>query len=214
MPTGNIKEPPEFSDTCIACNRCVSICPGLAITLVNRDYDSTGETALVLIPWEMPQGTIKQGMEVVTSGLGGDIIGKAKVVAIRSSNWQNLRSLVALEVPSEEADFVAGIRIANVDEGRDVKEIDINNDDTIICRCERVTRKEIVDRIRGGARDFNAVKAATRICMGECGGKTCKQLIWQIFRQEGIEVSEVKGHKERPFVQEVHITAFLGGDSK
>jgi NADPH-dependent 2,4-dienoyl-CoA reductase/sulfur reductase-like enzyme/ferredoxin len=212
MPTGKITEPPEFSDTCIACNRCISICPGLAITLVDRGYDASGETALVLVPWEMPEGTIRQGMDVTTSGFKGDVVGRGRVVAIRSSHWQNRRSLVALEVPASEADDVAGIRIAKTTKGQDVQGLDMDADDTIICRCERVTRKEIVDRIRAGARDFNAVKAATRICMGECGGKTCKQLIWQIFRQEGIELSEVTGHRERPFVQEVHISAFLGDD--
>jgi bacterioferritin-associated ferredoxin len=177
-------------------------------------YDDSGQSALVHVPWEMQEGTIKQGTDVTTTGFKGETIGTGRVVAIRSSAWQNLRSLVALEVPAKEVDLVAGIRICNIVEGEDVKALETIDDDIIICRCERVTKKEIVDRIRAGTRDFNAVKAATRICMGECGGKTCKQLIWQIFRQEGIELSDVTEHKERPFAQEVHISSFLGGDEK
>jgi NADPH-dependent 2,4-dienoyl-CoA reductase/sulfur reductase-like enzyme/Fe-S-cluster-containing hydrogenase component 2 len=212
MPSGKITHLPDFSNRCVGCARCVSICPGLAITLVDHTYDKAGELTLVSIPWEMPKKTIRPGMEVKTSGFEGNEIGVGKVIAIRSSKWQNLRSIVAIEVPSHEADLVAGIKLFEPVLGQDVKEPTINDDDIIICRCERVTKKEIRDRIRAGARDFNAIKAATRICMGECGGKTCSQLILQIFREEGIELEEIEAHIERPFVQEVNLSTFLGGD--
>jgi bacterioferritin-associated ferredoxin len=214
MIQGKITETPGYSGECIMCGKCLSSCPGLAITLVDLGYDDTGSTALVMVPWEMPKSMIKQGMEVTTSGFEGEVIGKGKVIAIKNSNWQNLRSLVALEVPKEKADLVAGIRLFNTVEGEDVKDLVKADDDIIICRCERVTKKEIKERIRAGARDFNAIKAATRICMGECGGKTCTQLIWQIFREEGIDLKEVEAHIERAFVSEVHLSAFLGGDKK
>jgi Fe-S-cluster-containing hydrogenase component 2/bacterioferritin-associated ferredoxin len=214
MPSGKITQPPDFKNQCVGCARCVAICPGLAITLVDHCYDDTGKTALVTVPWEMPSGTISAGMEITTSGFSGDVIGKGKVIAIKSSKWQNLRSVVALEVPSKEADSVAGIRLYEPMEGKELLELTMDDDNIIICRCERVTKKEIRDRIRTGARDFNAIKAATRICMGECGGKTCTQLIWQIFSEEGLDLKEIEAHIGRPFVQEVFLSSFLGGDDK
>ena len=227
MPTGKIIEPSIFSGKCIGCGRCVAVCPGLAITLVDKEYDETKKDALVIVPWELPGGLIEQGMEVTTSGFEGEIIGKGKVIAIKASEWQDRRSLVALEVPWNEADLVAGLRIFNIeeggmgmkdegrrtrDEGDNLEGEDIGvDDDVIVCRCERVTKGEIRERIREGARDFNALKAVTRIGMGECGGKTCIPLIWRIFMEEGIDPKDVKEHIERPFTQEVPVKAFLRG---
>ncbi|RYF37900.1 MAG: FAD/NAD(P)-binding oxidoreductase, partial [Comamonadaceae bacterium] len=45
--------------------------------------------------------------------------------------------------------------------------------DTIVCRCEDVTRAEIDDAARCGARDMNQLKAWTRCGMGPCQGRTC-----------------------------------------
>ena len=45
--------------------------------------------------------------------------------------------------------------------------------DTIVCRCEDVTRAEIDAAARDGARDMNQLKAWTRCGMGPCQGRTC-----------------------------------------
>ena len=86
------------------------------------------------------------------------------------------------------------------------------SDDTIVCRCERITRKEIVDYIRtSGTKDFNALKAAIRVGIGPCGGKTCNDLVMRIFYQELGRDAEVQKHIERPLFQEVPLKAFLSG---
>ena len=59
-------------------------------------------------------------------------------------------------------------------------------DDTIVCRCERVTAGEIRKLIREGVRDINEIKAVTRAGMGSCGAKTCTPLIHRLFREEGV----------------------------
>ena len=211
-----IKEPtmmgrPKFEGDCLGCTRCVSICPGLAITLVDKRYDKSKKTARVVIPWEMPEGTIKIGQIVTTAGFEDEIIGKGKVIAIKKSKWQNKRSLVSLEVPYKDADKVAGIRIKNLNVKKKAKNVKKTDDDEIIiCRCERVTKKEIVDYIKKtGTRDVNAVKAALRVGMGPCGGKTCTELIMRIFRELGIEIKDIEPHSIRPFTQEVPMKAFL-----
>jgi len=211
-----IKEPtmmgrPQFDGDCLGCTRCVSICPGLAITLVDKRYDKSKKTARVVVPWEMPEGTIKIGQQVTTTGVEGEIIGEGKVISMKKSKWQNKRVLVSLEVPFNEADNVAGIRIREPlgkETATAVKAVD--DGEVIICRCERVTKKEIAEYIKKtGTRDINAVKAGLRVGMGPCGGKTCTELIMRIFRELGIDLKDVEPPVERPFTQEVPIKAFL-----
>jgi len=211
-----IKEPtimgiPQFEGNCLGCTRCVSICPGLAITIVDKRYDKSKKTARIVVPWEMPEGTIKIGQKVTTAGMEGENIGKGIVIAMKQSKWQNKRTLVSLEVPFKHADSVAGIKIKDTkDKNKTGKVKKLDDDEIIICRCERVTKKEIVDYIKKtGTRDINAVKAALRVGMGPCGGKTCTELIMRIFRELGIEPKEVEPHNIRPFTQEVPMKAFL-----
>lgn len=45
--------------------------------------------------------------------------------------------------------------------------------DTVVCRCEDVTRAEIDAAAREGATDMNQLKAWTRCGMGPCQGRTC-----------------------------------------
>lgn len=45
--------------------------------------------------------------------------------------------------------------------------------DTVVCRCEDVTRAEIEDAVARGADDVNQLKAWTRCGMGPCQGRMC-----------------------------------------
>ena len=203
---------PQFEGDCLGCCRCVSICPGLAITLVDKGYDKTKKTARVIIPWELPDGAIKLGQKVTTTGMEGEIIGKGNVIAIKESEWQDRRRLVSLEVPYSKVDLVAGIRLKKPQKKKTKsKTIKTPSDEeVVICRCERVTKKEIVDYIKKtGTRDINAVKAALRVGMGPCGGKTCTELVIRIFRELGIDIKDVEPPVDRPFTQEVPLNAFL-----
>ena len=69
----------------------------------------------------------------------------------------------------------------------------MNAKDHIICRCEEVTLEEVLDAIRRGARDVDAVKRMTRAGMGLCQGKTCGRIVAAIIAREiGCPVCEVK----------------------
>lgn len=46
-------------------------------------------------------------------------------------------------------------------------------EDTLVCRCEEVTRGEIEAALAGGAHDVNQVKSWTRCGMGPCQGRFC-----------------------------------------
>lgn len=52
--------------------------------------------------------------------------------------------------------------------------------ETIVCRCEDVTRGEIEHAIDDGAMEVNQVKAWTRCGMGPCQGRSCADVIGEI----------------------------------
>ena len=62
--------------------------------------------------------------------------------------------------------------------------LDIITDDTVVCRCEEVTMKDIRSAVAEGAGDVNDIKRRTRLGMGHCQGRFCGQvineLIWRL----------------------------------
>ena len=83
-------------------------------------------------------------------------------------------------------------------------------DDAVICRCERVTAGEIRAAIREGVRDMNQLKALIRAGMGACGAKTCRPMIWRLFKEEGIDLGEVTDRVDRPLFVEVPLGVLAG----
>jgi NAD(P)H-nitrite reductase large subunit len=71
--------------------------------------------------------------------------------------------------------------------------------DTIICRCEEVTRAEINEAVRMGADTLDAVKALTRCGMGNCQGRVCGSLAAALVaRETGRTLAEVGQFRVRP----------------
>ena len=60
----------------------------------------------------------------------------------------------------------------------------MSDDAMIICRCEEITRGDVLAALRAGATDVDAVKRMTRAGMGLCQGKTCGRLVTQIIARE------------------------------
>lgn len=55
--------------------------------------------------------------------------------------------------------------------------------DIIICRCEEITKDEILAAIADGATSVKGVKLRTEAGMGLCQGRTCRRLISQMLAQ-------------------------------
>ena len=51
----------------------------------------------------------------------------------------------------------------------------------IVCRCEEITREEILAAIQEGDTTLDAIKKRTRAGMGFCQGRTCRRLIAQMI---------------------------------
>ena len=62
----------------------------------------------------------------------------------------------------------------------------LNNikDETILCRCEDITKKDILEAIDNGAKDLNQLKSWTRFGMGPCQGRTCQYSVAKVVAEE------------------------------
>ena len=63
----------------------------------------------------------------------------------------------------------------------------------MVCRCEHVTRAEVVAALRNpfGARTLDAVKRRTRCGMGRCQGGFCGPRLVEILQDEGVPVDRI-----------------------
>ncbi len=52
--------------------------------------------------------------------------------------------------------------------------------DTLVCRCEGLSRHDIEAEIRAGANWPNAIKSGTRCGMGPCGGRYCTETVTEL----------------------------------
>ena len=212
----DIRKRPEYigdkiGKKCIGCANCVAVCPGLAITLV--DYRKDPEYPTVTLAYEFPRETLPIGEKVTVLATEGEVLGTAEVISVRETPLSPGTLLVQVRAPKAYAKRIAGIRVQSPEVGKPLSEtIARLSDDTIVCRCERVTAGEIRALIRQGYRDINAIKAITRAGMGACGGKTCTSLIKRIFREEGVPLSEVEGPVTRPLFIEVPFKTFAGAE--
>ncbi len=85
-------------------------------------------------------------------------------------------------------------------------------EDVIICRCQEVTRAEILKAIADGATTIDGVKKRTRAGMGLCQGKTCQRLVARILSEEtGRDMSELLPPTFRAPVRPVKISILAGG---
>jgi len=206
----NILSLPHWEKECIGCLKCAVVCPGLAITVVDRRFDSTGRTALVWIPWELDKKEVSVGHQILLTGFEGEEVGWGTVRHIRSMPWMDKRKMVQVEVYSRLATKVAGIRIQEPEYGSPVPQpCNSAKEEVMVCLCERVRWEEIARLVRLGLRDLNAIKAATRCGMGACNGKTCENLVKQVLIEEGVSSDTIVGYVKRPLMMELPLTTLL-----
>ncbi len=84
--------------------------------------------------------------------------------------------------------------------------------ETIVCRCEGVTRGAIEDEIASGAGTCGAVKSGTRAGMGPCGGRVCGTAIMSIIAAaRDVPVETVRPPSVRPPLTPVPVSALASG---
>jgi NAD(P)H-nitrite reductase large subunit len=85
--------------------------------------------------------------------------------------------------------------------------------ETVVCRCEDVTRQEIISAVRSGLTTIEELKHMLRCTAGQCQGKTCGLLVAQILSQEtGTPISEILQPTTRPPLKPIPMKATLERD--
>jgi NADPH-dependent 2,4-dienoyl-CoA reductase/sulfur reductase-like enzyme/Fe-S-cluster-containing hydrogenase component 2/bacterioferritin-associated ferredoxin len=202
---------PYFIDQeeCTGCASCVAVCPGLAVTLV--DYRKDPARPVVVLPYEVWREKVEIGRKVPVTDVDGAILGYYPVEKVKARKKYPGTLLVHVRVDRAAAKRAVGIWVQE----RQVEPMAVYEkapppDEAIVCRCERISAGEIRAAIRAGVRDLNQLKALTRAGMGACGSKTCRPMIWRMFKEEGVDLGTVTDRVDRPLFVEVPIGAFAG----
>ncbi|MGB4595058.1 MAG: FAD-dependent oxidoreductase [Anaerolineaceae bacterium] len=207
----DIRAVPEFiageGQKCIACARCVAVCPGLAITLV--DFRKQNGFGLVSLPYEQDPSKLQVGQMIGVTTTTGEKLGQLPIQKIGKVPGYKGTTIVTVEAPQEMAGLIAGLTVIEQPDRLAFEQVEdfpeLLADDAYICRCERVTAGEIRALIRAGIKDINQIKAVTKASMGACRGKTCLNMIKGMYLTEGIPLSEVTETPIRPVFVEIPI---------
>ncbi|MFX1511685.1 MAG: FAD-dependent oxidoreductase [Promethearchaeota archaeon] len=196
-------------ESCTGCGRCVAVCPGLAITLV--DYRKDSENPLVTIPYEITEEGPTKGEKITVMSNRGEL-GQFNVIRTRKIKEYPRTILVIVKLPKNIAKQAIGIKIQadEVSEPLEHYHKPPLPDEAIVCRCERVTAGEIRKWIQKGVTDINQLKALTHAAMGACGAKTCESLIIRIFHEEKVPREDITLGTKRPLFIEVPLGIFAG----
>lgn len=205
---GSLMALPQYKGSCIGCGKCLLICPGLAITLV--DYRKDSQMPTLTMPYEIGNLPIKPGDMIEIVDILGNPLGSFAVSGV-SSNKQRLTQLIKVSIPAAIATKAVSFRVQAPQISAALPQAIIPErtaDDAMICLCERVKAGDVRKLIKTGITDLNQIKAITRAGMGPCGAKTCEVLIKGLLREEGIPVTNVVPNTKRPVFIEVPLDRF------
>jgi Fe-S-cluster-containing hydrogenase component 2 len=144
---------------CDACLKCVAICPGLAMTLVDFRKSADGSAA-VTVPYEFNQATLKVGDTVTVLDTVGAVLGNVKVEKVTAPRFADHAALVRVRAPAEIAQEDRrhpGAAALGGDPAHGAVDGPVA-DDEIVCRCERVTAGQLRALGPRGVRDMNQLK--------------------------------------------------------
>lgn len=195
---GNINSLPVIDySKCTGCGICVMKCPGLAIFMVQENYQHGKD--LVVIPYEflpLPE----KGEKVIALDRDGKEVAQAEILkVVRSANKTHL---VYLLVPAGLTQTVRGFRIPQ-------------KAHSLVCRCEEVSVEEIERAIDEGYTDYEELRRYLRIGMGPCGGRTCRVITLGILaRKTRKNIKEIGFGTFRPPSMPIKFDSIIKGEIK
>ncbi len=89
--------------------------------------------------------------------------------------------------------------------------LEIISPQTIVCRCEGLTRQAIENAITQGNSTLNGVKSASRCGMGACGGRFCRETVTMIIAHHtGCRRQDVNMATSRPPIRPIPVKSLVG----
>lgn len=188
-PLIDINECPEINpEICNGCGVCLTHCPGLAIFVVDGSYSD--EVGTVRLPYEFLPLPLP-GDIVDALDRGGNYLCEGRILRVINAPAQDKTAVVWMEVPlaflisarffkpknaAQDGRQESGKHKAG--SGEEINQTYPEDEEqTVVCRCENVSLKQIRDCIREGHTTFDEIKRLTRAGMGPCSGRTCRLII-------------------------------------
>ena len=180
----------------------------------HEEYDT------VTLPYEyypLPE----KDQEVYGLSRDGKYVIKAVIVRVVLTKKNDRTAVIEVKVPKGYGMKVRNIsvdgkRIADEEENKAVDQaaIDaIDNDEMYVCRCEEITKAEVIEAVRNGATSVNEVKRLLRTGMGMCQGRNCAKTIERIIAAElKVAPSEVPQATKRGPVRPIKLTGYTSLD--
>ncbi|KKK61682.1 hypothetical protein LCGC14_3011880, partial [marine sediment metagenome] len=164
---------------------------------------------LVTFPLELTNTKLEKGQKIIVVS-NEEELGEFEIHRYRTLKEFSKTHLITIKLPSKIAKKAVAIKLLKSSYNEPIVSYQksFTEDDTIVCRCERVSVGEIRKWILSGVKDLNELKALTKAGMGSCGAKTCTSLIYQIFREEGIKIDDITPGTKRPLFIEVPMGIF------
>lgn len=203
--------PVSDPEACDGCGRCVAVCPGMAVFLLDRR--AGGGMAAVTVPYEMGEEP-RAGEEARAVDGEGKELGKGKILKVTAAGGTAATKLVTLEVPEEWALKVRGVRLREIfiEEAEEVEGYR-GAGDCIVCRCEEIVRSEVEETAGHGFRSLAALRRASRVGLGYCQGRFCLEpLRRELAEKSGRTVEELGFGSPRPPLRPVRLSRLGGGD--
>jgi len=94
---------------------------------------------------------------------------------------------------------------------RPAKQFRLARGRTLVCRCEEVTAREVIDAARGGCPGPNQMKAFLRCGMGPCQGRLCGLTVTELIAAtRGVSPAEVGYYRLRPPIKPITVGELAG----
>lgn len=204
--------PPRLNPgLCDGCGRCVALCPGMAVFILDRSRGNG--LARVTVPYEMGEG-LREGQEVWAMNGEGEALGRVRVVKARKLGGRTGTALITVEVAEDLALKVRGVRdrLISLEKPQETQE-EPQKSGYHLCRCEEVACSDV--RVKAvWFRSLRSLRRYSRAGLGFCQGRFCQDLLREeLARALSAEDGGVGAFRVRPPVRPVKLGRLGGEDA-